>query len=150
EAGNATAAQIIANKISGTRPTHTDDQLGKYSALVDDYTGLTNDKLGSYFNDASFGVPADHVESTIKPGNRNDVTIVRDKVGIPHITGTTRDGTEYGAGYAAGQDRLWMMDVFRHIGRGQLTGFAGGSEGNRTLEQQFYLNGAYNEADMEA
>jgi acyl-homoserine lactone acylase PvdQ len=150
ENGTATAAQILANKITGAKPAHTDDQLGKYSSLVDGYTGLTNDTLGSYFDDSSFGVPANQVESTLKPGGRSDVTIVRDTTGIPHITGTTRDGTEYGAGYAAGQDRLWMMDVFRHIGRGQLSGFAGGAEANRQLEQQFYLNGAATESDLQA
>jgi acyl-homoserine lactone acylase PvdQ len=150
ENGTATAAQIVANKLTGAKPAHTDDQLGKYASLVDGYTGLTNDTLGSYYNNSSFGVPADQVENTLKPGGRTDVTIVRDTTGIPHITGTTRDGTEYGAGYAAGQDRLWMMDVFRHIGRGQLTGFAGGADGNRQLEQQFYLNGAATEGDLQA
>ncbi len=147
--GTATAAQIVANKLLGTKPAHTDDQLDKYASLVDGYKGLTNDTLGKYFNDSSFGVAADQVESTIKPGGRTDVTIVRDKAtGTPHINGTTRDGTTYGAGYAAGQDRLWMMDIFRHIGRGQLTSFAGGAEGNRVLESQFYQNGAYTEQDL--
>ncbi len=43
-----------------------------------------------------------------------------------------------------------MMDVFRHIGRGELSGFAGGAEGNRQLEQQFFLGGAYTEDDLQA
>ncbi|WP_205613650.1 penicillin acylase family protein [Streptomyces albus] len=148
--GSATAAQIILNKLTGAKPKHTDDQLGKYADLVDEYAGLTNGKLSTFFNDASFGVPDDQVESRKNPGGRKDVTITRDKTGIPHIKGTTRAGTEYGAGYAAGQDRLWMMDVFRHIGRGRLTSFAGGAEGNRQLEQQFYLGGAYKESELQA
>ena len=147
--GTATLAQILGFKLTGAKPKHTDDQLGTYASLVDNYSGLTDSTLSTYFNDASFGVPADQVESSIHPGGRSDVTIVRDKAtGTPHINGTTRAGTEYGAGYAAGQDRLWMMDVFRHVGRGELTGFAGGAEGNRTLEQQFYLQGAYTESDL--
>ncbi|GAA1983783.1 penicillin acylase family protein [Catenulispora subtropica] len=150
ENGAATLAQILWFKTSGSRPANTDDQLGKYASLVDGYTGLTNGTLGSFFNDSSFGVPADQVSSTLNPGGRSDVTITRDKQGIPHIYGTTRSGAEYGAGYAAGQDRLWMMDVFRHVGRGQLSGFAGGAAGNRQLEQQFYLNGAYTEGDLQA
>ena len=116
ESGNATLAQILANKAFGSRPPHTDDQLGKYANLVNGYTGLTNGQLSNFFNDSSFGVPANQVESTVKP--RSDVTIVRDKAtGVPHVTGTTRAGTEFGAGYAAAQDRLWLMDVFRHVGR---------------------------------
>ncbi|WP_447008319.1 penicillin acylase family protein [Saccharothrix isguenensis] len=147
--GNATLAEILAHQALGTRPAHSADQLGRYDSLVAGYGGLTNEQLGTFFNDASFGVPADQVESTIKP--RADVTIVRDKaIGMPHIYGTTRSGTEFGAGYAAAQDRLWLMDLFRHLGRGQLSGFAGGAEGNRVLEQSFYNQIPYTEADLQA
>ncbi|GAA0619495.1 penicillin acylase family protein [Kutzneria viridogrisea] len=149
ENGNATLADILANKVFGTRPAHTDDQLGKYADLINNYTGLSNGQLGSFFDDASFGVPPDQVESTIKP--REDVTIVRDKAtGVPHITGTTRSGTEFGAGYAAANDRLWLMDVFRHVGRGQLTSFAGGAPGNRALEQSFWAAAPYTEQELQA
>ncbi|MFI9010521.1 penicillin acylase family protein [Actinosynnema sp. NPDC053489] len=147
--GNATLTDILAHKAFGTRPAHSADQLGRYDSLASGYGGLTNDQLGAFFNDASFGVPADQVESTIRP--RSDVTIVRDKaLGVPHIYGTTRSGTEFGAGYAAAQDRLWLMDLFRHLGRGQLSGFAGGAEGNRALEQSFYNQIPYTEADLQA
>jgi acyl-homoserine lactone acylase PvdQ len=146
--GNATLAEILTHKLLGTRPAHAADQLGKYGSLAAGYQGLTNEKLSTFFNDASFGVPANQVESTIKP--RADVTIIRDKaIGIPHIYGTTRSGTEFGAGYAAGQDRLWLMDVFRHLGRSQLTGFAGGAAANRGLEQSFYSQIPYTEADLQ-
>ncbi|MHA6765609.1 penicillin acylase family protein [Streptacidiphilus sp. PAMC 29251] len=148
ENGNATLADILANRVLGTRPAHTDDQLGPYASLVDGYTGLTDASLGSFFDDASFGVPADQVASTIHP--RADVTIVRDKAtGVPHITGTTRYGTEYGAGYAAAQDRLWVMDLFRHVGRGQLSSFAGGAAANRQLEQSFWQAAPYTEAELQ-
>jgi acyl-homoserine lactone acylase PvdQ len=150
ENGSATTAQILWFKTTGNRPANTDDQLGKYANLVDGYTGLTNGTLGNFFNSSSFGVPANQVSSTTDPGGRSDVTITRDQQDIPHIYGSTRSGAEYGAGYAAGQDRLWMMDVFRHVGRGELSGFAGGAAGNRQLEQNFYLNGAYTEADLQA
>jgi acyl-homoserine lactone acylase PvdQ len=147
--GNATLAEILGHKVFGTRPAHAADQLPKYDALASGYQGLTNEQLSTFFNDASFGVAADQVESTIKP--RADVTIIRDKaIGMPHIYGTTRSGTEFGAGYAAAQDRLWLMDVFRHLGRSQLSGFAGGAEGNRVLEQSFYSQIAYTEADLQA
>lgn len=145
--GHATLADILAHRVLGTRPAHSADQLGRYDALVAGRNGLTNEQLGAFFNDASFGVPADQVASTIRP--REDVTIVRDKkIGMPHIHGTTRSGTQFGAGYAAAQDRLWLMDLFRHLGRGQLSGFAGGAEGNRVLEQSFYGQIPYTEADL--
>lgn len=149
--GNATLAQILLNQAFGTQPEHAEDQLGPYANLAKGYPGLTNDKINTFFNDASFGVPADQVASSLKPAGRSDVTIVRDKkTGVPHITGTTRYGTEFGAGYAAAQDRLWLMDVFRHVGRGQLTSFAGGAPSNQGLEQQFWRHAPYTEADLQA
>lgn len=149
--GNATLAQILLNQAFGTQPAHAEDQLGPYANLATGYPGLTNDKINTFFNDASFGVPAGQVASTVRPAGRGDVTIVRDKkTGVPHITGTTRYGTEFGAGYAAAQDRLWLMDLFRHVGRGQLTPFAGGAPANQGLEQQFWRSAPYTEDDLEA
>ncbi|MFF9674131.1 penicillin acylase family protein [Streptomyces eurythermus] len=151
ENGNATLAQILLNQAFGTQPAHAEDQLGPYADLATGYKTLTDATVNTFFNDASFGVPADQIASTEKPAGRTDVTIVRDKkTGVPHITGTTRYGTEFGAGYAAAQDRLWLMDVFRHVGRGRLTGFAGGAPSNQGLEQQFYRNAPYTEADLQA
>ncbi|WP_030270512.1 penicillin acylase family protein [Streptomyces sp. NRRL B-24484] len=148
ENGNATLAEILLNKVFGSRPAHTDDQLGPYANLAGAYPQLTEAQLRSFFNDASFGVPADQVASTARP--RSDVAIVRDKAtGVPHITGTTRYGTEFGAGYAAAQDRLWVMDLFRHVGRGQLSGFAGGAAANRQLEQSFWQAAPYTEDELQ-
>ncbi len=148
ENGNATLADILANKALGTAPEHTADQLNTYGNLADNYQNLTNATIDNYFNDSSFGVPPANVESTIAP--RSDVTIIRDKqTGVPHIYGTTRAGTEYGAGYAAAQDRLWLMDLFRHVGRGELTSFAGGAVANRQLEQTFWAAAPYTEQDLQ-
>ncbi|MFE6404916.1 penicillin acylase family protein [Streptomyces alboflavus] len=146
--GNATLAEILSHRLLGTRPAHADDQLGPYDALAAGYPSLTDGKLTEFFNDASFGVEPDQVASVTKP--RDDVTITRDKkYGIPHIQGTTRYGTEFGAGFAAGQDRLWLIDLFRHIGRGELTPFAGGAPANQGLEQQFWPQAPYTEADLQ-
>ncbi|MEU6219723.1 penicillin acylase family protein [Streptomyces sp. NPDC047022] len=151
ENGNATLAQILLNQAFGTQPGHAEDQLGTYANLATGYSSLTDAKINDFFNDASFGVPSTQVASTEKPAGRSDVTIVRDKKsGVPHITGTTRYGTEFGAGYAAAEDRLWLMDVFRHVGRGQLTSFAGGAAANQGLEQEFWRNAPYTEADLQA
>ncbi|MGW6022869.1 penicillin acylase family protein [Streptomyces sp. NPDC055099] len=146
--GNATLADILAHRVFGTQPKHADDQLRPYDALSSGYPSLTDGKLTEFFNDASFGVREGQVASVTRP--RDDVTITRDKkYGIPHIKGTTRYGTEFGAGFAAGQDRLWLIDLFRHIGRGQLTSFAGGALANQGLEQQFWPQAPYTEKDLE-
>ncbi|WP_086750829.1 penicillin acylase family protein [Streptomyces scabiei] len=149
--GNATLAQILLNQAFGSMPENASNQLGPYNNLATGYSGLTNSTINTFFNDASFGVPSGQVASTLNPAGRTDVTIVRDrKTGVPHITGTTRYGTEFGAGYAAAQDRLWLMDVFRHVGRGKLTPFAGGAASNQGLEQEFWRHAPYTEADLQA
>jgi acyl-homoserine lactone acylase PvdQ len=146
--GSATLAEILGNKLFGTQPAHADDQLGPYDALSSGYPSLTDDTLSNFFNDSSFGVPDGSVGSVTKP--RDDVTITRDKKnGVPHIKGSTRYGTEFGAGYAAGQDRLWLIDLFRHIGRGELTSFAGGALANQGLEQEFWPQAPYTEDDLQ-
>ncbi len=149
ENGNATLVDILANQALGTQPPHTDDQLAKYANLVYNYSGLTDDQINQFFNDSSFGVPAGQSESSESP--RSDVSIVRDKsTGVPHITGTTRSGTMFGAGYAGAEDRLFVMDLMRHVGRGDLTSFAGGAPGNRELEQSVWRNSPYTDADLQA
>ena len=147
--GNATLAEVLLNKATGARPRHASDQLGRYGDLVYGYAGLREDQIGSFFGDASFGVAADQVERSYQP--RSDVTVVRDKAtGVPHVTGTTRSGTMFGAGYAGAEDRLFTMDLLRHVGRGTLTPFAGGSPGNRALEQSLWKIAPYDEADLQA
>ncbi|MGK5682096.1 penicillin acylase family protein [Actinoplanes sp. URMC 104] len=147
--GDADLLQILASQAFGLKPPHSDDQLAPYAALAHSYTGLTPQQINAFFNDSSYGVAARDVASTVSP--RADVTIVRDRArGIPHITGTTRAGTMYGAGYAGAQDRLFLMDLLRHVARGRLTPFAGGAEGNRALEQSVWRTSPYTEADLQA
>ncbi|WP_407703871.1 penicillin acylase family protein [Streptomyces smaragdinus] len=149
ENGHATLAGILLHRTIGTRPAHSNDQIEKYDNLLHDYSGLTEDQLANYFVDASFGVAPDQVDSAYAP--RSGVTITRDKAtGTAHIKGTTRSDTEFGAGYAAGEDRLWLMDLLRHVGRGQLSSFAGGAAGNRDLEQSLWAVAAYQEPDLQA
>jgi acyl-homoserine lactone acylase PvdQ len=148
ENGNETLADILANKLLGTRPAHNNDQLAPYANLESSYASLTDAEIDQFYNDSSFGVPADQIESVEHP--EAGVTIVRDKsTGVPHIYGLTRAATEYGAGYAGAEDRLWVMDLLRHIGTGTLTSFAGGAPANRALEQSLWRTAPYTQADLQ-
>lgn len=145
--GNATFLDLLGHTVLGTRPPHSADQLERYDRLAGGYHTLTTGTIRNFFNDNSFGVAADDVERRYRP--RADVTILRDEqAGVPHIYGRTRSGTMFGAGYATAEDKLFLMDVLRRAGRGQVTSFAGGAPANRELEQQFFATSPYTEQEL--
>ncbi len=67
-------------------------------------------------------------------GNSNEILIVRDNYGVPHIFANTKEGLAFGAGYAMAQDRLWQADLFRRDAFGSLAefGFASINDDYRT------------------
>lgn len=147
--GAANREQLLAFLGGGVRPRHNDDQLAPYAALVTTPLPLRRRDLDRLFKDASFGVRAADVARTYSP--RDDVTIVRDRqFGVPRIYGSTRAGTMFGAGYAAAEDRLFFIDVLRHLGRAQLAAFAGGSPGNVAMDRDQWRAAPYGEHDLSA
>jgi acyl-homoserine lactone acylase PvdQ len=146
ENGLDTLGNIFAFKATGIKPPHYADQQPLYENLLYGTPGLTDAGISAYFKDATFGVPAGEVESTIEP--KPGVTIVRDKAyGVPHIYGETRADTMFGAGYAGAQDRLFLMDILRHTGRAELASFLGGSNADADASQWGFS--PYTEADLE-
>ena len=55
----------------------------------------------------------------------------------------------FGSGYAAAQDRLFLIDVLRNVGRARVSSFVGGSRGNRALDREQWEIAPYNERDLE-
>ena len=144
------AAEAVSAQ-GGSYPPHTVDQLEMYEQLVfeDATPGVTEEQLLDYFKDASFGVPADDIASSYSPGGRDDVIVVRDAShGVPHIYGGTREGTMFAAGYTGAEDRLFLMDVLRHLGRARLSEFLGPSEGNKAMDRGQFLVAPYTEQDL--
>ncbi|HEU4600094.1 MAG TPA: penicillin acylase family protein, partial [Solirubrobacterales bacterium] len=146
ENGLDTFGQLLQFKGPGLLPPHYADQQPLYENLLYASPTLTEAQIPSYYKDATFGVPAGEVESTVEP--RPGATIVRDKAfGIPHIYGDTRADTMFAAGYAGAQDRLFLMDVLRHTGRAELASFLGGSNASTDAGQWGFA--PYTEADLE-
>jgi acyl-homoserine lactone acylase PvdQ len=138
--------QLLEFKGPHLLPSHFADQQPLYENLLYAAPTLTEAQIPSYYKDATFGVPAGEVESTIEP--RPGVTIVRDKAfGVPHVYGDTRADTMFGAGFAGAQDRLFLMDVLRHTGRAELASFLGGSNAGADASQWGFA--PYTEADLE-
>ncbi|HET7418091.1 MAG TPA: penicillin acylase family protein [Solirubrobacterales bacterium] len=146
ENGTETLQQVLEFKGPGIVPPHFADQQPLYENLLYAAPTLTESQIPSYFKDATFGVSAGEVESTIEP--RSGVVIVRDKgYGIPHVYGDTRADTMFGAGFAGAQDRLFLMDVLRHTGRAELASFLGGANAGADASQWGFA--PYTEADLE-
>jgi hypothetical protein len=144
--GRYNAVELAAFLAAGKTVPHCCDQLGMYRDLVYATPGLQAADVGRYYKDATFGVRPGDAERRYSP--RADVTIVRDKgFGVPHIYGASRDGAMFGLGYAAAEDRLFFMDVLRHAGRAELSGFAGGSNAAQDAEQ--WSVAPYTEADLQ-
>jgi penicillin amidase len=59
-------------------------------------------------------------EVTLK-GLKEDVEIIRDTYGVPHIYAKNEPDLYLALGYAMAQDRLWQMEFLRRLGHGQLS-----------------------------
>jgi len=144
--GGMNAAEAAQFELNGTRPPHQVDQQDMYGDLVYAAPGLEQNQILDYFKDASFGIQPGNVEETYSPnclvivapspqsGECDDVTIVRDEFGIPHVYGDGRAGLMFGLGYVTGEDRLVLADVLRHAGRADLSSFVGGSNAGQDRE----------------
>ena len=133
----------------GMFPPHFMDQLSKYGDLVYNAPGLTEDRLLEFYKDASFGVPDDDIDRMYSP--TANVTVIRDKgFGVPHIFGDTRYATMFAMGYTGAEDRLFLMDVLRHLGRGRLSEFLGGSQSDIDMDRGQLAIAPYKEADLTA
>jgi acyl-homoserine lactone acylase PvdQ len=150
ENGLDTASDIAAFQSTGSYPSHWVDQQPLYNNLIYAAPTLTDAQVGNYYKDATFGVKPGQVESTTVPPGRPGVTIVRDSpYGVPHIYGNSRTDVTFGAGYAGAQDRLFLMDVLRHIGKAELSSFIGGSPSNRAQDHAQWQAAPYTEAELQ-
>ena len=150
QVGTENAFQLAQFQANDTRPPHWDDQVPLYDGLVYAAPNLTAADLPNYFKDATFGVKPDEVDRTYSPPGRPGVTIVRDKqFAVPRIYGVTDEDVTFGAGYAGAEDRLFLMDILRNTGRGQLSSFAGGAESNRAMDRTQWGIAPYTEADLQ-
>jgi len=153
------AAQFL---LDGTRPPHQADQNDMYANLVYEAPNLQASQILDFYKDGSFGVPPGESEGQTNPlcgvivppspGSEHcdDVAIERDEFGVPHVYGRHRAALMFGLGYVTGMDRLFLADVLRNGGRGQLSSFVGGSPGNRAQDADTFAAAPYmNEAEYQ-
>jgi len=153
--GLITAGEAAAFLTNGERPPHQYDQNDMYANLVYASPTLSEAQILDFYKDASFGVEPGEVEGTTNPScavvsppspaseHCDDVTIVRDSFGVPHVYGANRAALMFGLGYITGMDRLFLADALRHAGRADLSSFAGGAEGNRNQDADTFESAPY-------
>ena len=90
-------------------PTAT-DQLRLYDGLTPKRHDVTARDLTRYFKSARFGAEG-RVRRVTRP--RPGVRIVRDRWGVPHVYGRTREDVFFGAGWATAQDRGLLLTILR-------------------------------------
>ncbi|MBD1373162.1 penicillin acylase family protein [Hazenella sp. IB182357] len=144
--GVINTSEALMYKLFKKYPKHTNDQTQMYEKLSQDAPGITEDNLQSYFKGSTIESPQ-KIERTYTP--TEGLTIRRDHFGVPHIAGDTRAATMFGVGYATAEDRLFLMDVLRHLGRAELSSFLGDSEANREMDLNQLKNAPYREEELQ-
>ena len=149
ENGLVNASDAALFEASGTRPAGSQDQFGPYANLLYGAQGLSDSQLSHYYNDESFGIPPGGIVRTETPSSSVNVVIYRDQHDVPHIYGDNQPDVAFGAGYAAAEDRLFLMDVLRHYGAGDLSAFLGPSCADEQMDHDSLLLGGYTTAQKQ-
>ena len=159
--GVVSAAEAFDFLANGTRPPHNNDQLDEYDELLQESPTITPTGVDTFFKDASFGIAPGDVDEEYTPDctettppapsspHCDDVTLARDDShGVPHVYGANRAAAMFGAGYVGAEDRLFFMDVERHLGRAELSEFLGGS--SIATDRANWRAAPYTDAELEA
>jgi penicillin G amidase len=76
-----------------------------------------------------------------------EVTIIRDQFGVPHILAATKRGAFFGGGYAVAQDRLFQLERFRRDARGEIAEIEGPQAFIRDLRTRLFR---YTEPELQS
>ena len=150
--------EILAAQ-AGQLPEHYNDQTAMYETLVyegglpvdgdhgEPLLGVTDGDLERFFKDGSFGAEGEVVEIDVSACG-DDVIAFRDTAfGVPHIYSTDRTQAQCANGYATAEDRLFLMDLLRHIGYARMSEFLGASEANKAMDRGQLLVAGYDDED---
>src|SRR5574340_468671 len=85
-------------------------------------------------------------------GLQGNVTVARDKWGVPHITAQNLHDVFYAQGYVTAQDRLFQMEFNRAVAQGTLAALFGAGDNNSLVNADAFLRtiDLYHSAKVEA
>jgi acyl-homoserine lactone acylase PvdQ len=158
-----TAEPSTCSRNEADYPAYTVDQLFMYEGLLRGAPTLTPATLTDYFKDATFGVktaasctpgaPGCEIRREYQPDatGHPGVVVIRDaEFNVPRIyatsaanAATNRRDAIFATGYVSAEDRLFFMDILRHVGRGRMSEFLGPSPGNLAMDRDFYRAAGY-------
>lgn len=112
----------------------------------------SSDLACNYFKAAGLDpAPADVVSTlALSPPAGGSATLRRDRWGVPFIVGDDRQSAMYALGYASAQDRLWLHDVLRAIGRGRFSEFLGPAADTYDFDGNIAVVAGYSEDELTA
>src|SRR3954447_4743820 len=116
-------------------PPNVANQLEMYDALNHaDLGNLSESQLSSFYKDAPLTLKNKDAVRIDKP--KSGVTVRWDSFGVPYIEGKTREDAAWGSGYAGTKDRMFLMDLLRHVGAARAAEFLGPTEANVEMDQE--------------
>ena len=130
-------------------PPNFADQLEMYDALNHaDLGALTEGQLASFYKDAPLTLKNKDAVRIDRP--KSGVVIRWDSFGVPYIGGKTREDGAWGSGYAGTRDRMFLMDLLRHVGAARAAEFLGPAEANIVMDQEQLRAAYYTEEEAAA
>ncbi|HKS70560.1 MAG TPA: penicillin acylase family protein [Ktedonobacterales bacterium] len=72
-------------------------------------------------------------------GLQAPVSVIRDRWGVPHITGQTLNDVAFAQGYVTAQDRLFQMEFNRDVAAGRLAELFGPGDDNSLIDADEFL-----------
>jgi acyl-homoserine lactone acylase PvdQ len=147
QSGSVDAAEAAAAQ-AGSLPENFADQLEMYDAFNRaDLSTLTEDQLGNYYKDAPLTLKNSDAVRIDRP--KPGVVVKWDDFGVPYIEGRTREDAAWGSGYAGTLDRMFLMDLLRHVGAARAAEFLGPSEANAAMDQEQLRAAFYTEEEAD-
>jgi len=145
EGQNANALDLARFEATGTAPTSFTNQERQYSDIEKASFEFSATDFSRFYKPSGFGALPGGLASTEFP--QPGLRILRDaQFSVPRIYGATRPEVMWGAGYATGEDRLFFMDVLRHMAEGRMTELLGPSAAagdSAQLGQQNFSDAEY-------
>ncbi|HEX4871849.1 MAG TPA: penicillin acylase family protein [Nevskiaceae bacterium] len=162
--GNSAGGVGVPQMVPEQPPPNFDDALQLYGNLayarsplqaqtctpprsLDEHTP-ESDQLCNYYKNSGLTPDVVVSEQTLTAPNGGSVTIQRDGWGTPFVDGANREAAMYGVGYASAEDRLWLHDLLRNIGRGRFSEYLGPANDTYDFDANLAVVAGYSEEEI--